>query len=97
MQLTGKDLLPFNADKQTAFGLSVFYAFNDDTSLYTLNVTDFAAPPAVVRHRSVSRHTLQLRIIFAMCASYFMCNAPCVTANLILQSQGSCCFADAES
>ena len=41
LQLTGEGLLPFNTDKQTAFGLAVFYAFPDATSLYAVNVSSF--------------------------------------------------------
>jgi hypothetical protein len=41
LQLTGEGLLPFNTDKQTAFGLAVFYAFLDATSLYAVNVSSF--------------------------------------------------------
>lgn len=51
LQLSGKGLLPFNADKQTAFALAVFYAFGNATSLYTLNVTDFTVPATTVRNR----------------------------------------------
>ena len=41
LQLTGEGLLPFSADKQTAFGLAVFYASADVTSLYAVNVSSF--------------------------------------------------------
>lgn len=53
IQLTGEGLLPFNADKQSAFALAVFYAFANDTTLYTLNVTDFDVPQTTVRHRKL--------------------------------------------
>jgi hypothetical protein len=51
VQLSGKGLLPFNADKQTAIGLAFFYAFGNHTDLYTLNTTDLAVPPTAVRGR----------------------------------------------
>lgn len=54
MQLSGEGLLPFSADKQTAFGLAVYNAFGDHTSLYALNVTDPAAPPAAAQRRFLS-------------------------------------------
>ena len=49
MQLSGDGLLPFGADKQTAFGLAVYNAFGDHAVLYALNVTDPAGPPAAAR------------------------------------------------
>ena len=49
MQLSGEGLLPFGADKQTAFGLAVYNAFRDHAVLYALNVTDPAGPPAAAR------------------------------------------------
>jgi hypothetical protein len=53
MQLSSEGLLPFNADKQAAFGLAVWNAFKDHTPLYALNVTALAPPPAAARRRCV--------------------------------------------
>ena len=51
MQLSGEGLLPFGADKQTAFVLAVFNAFQEHTGLYALNVTDVTLPPTAARRR----------------------------------------------
>jgi hypothetical protein len=47
-QLSGEGLLPFNADKRTAVMLAVFYALDNSTNLYALNMTDLAMPTTVV-------------------------------------------------
>jgi hypothetical protein len=41
LQLTGDGLVPFAADKAAAFSHAVYHAFGNNTSIFSLNVSDY--------------------------------------------------------